>query len=188
MTKLKNKIKLLEEQIEKQAEIIEFLCNHDRSEIILSTKDKYYYYQNIYSCSNVFSGPTLNYIFGGILHKVDIKDWVIGDIKVLENTETEAIIEASSMKGNILLILNKATEQLTQVSDTIFNVVKEKIKPIKIKSNDMGKECKYLVYDDEGPHCSINKGNGAGNHCRIFWGAKCDSCTPESIKGENKNA
>ena len=112
MIRLKNKIKTLEDKLERQAEIIEFLCNHDKDAIIIVKHDAV----SIYDCPD----QSLRYLYGGTLHRVDIRQYYNRAVTVYKNMDTEAILQVSSCTGTLYVMLNKATEQLTQLSaDTL---------------------------------------------------------------------
>lgn len=111
MIRLKNKIKTLEDKFEKQAEVIEFLCNYNKDAIIVKHDTGIIY---------GYPNQSLRYLYGGTLHKVDINQYYNRAITVYKNMYTEAILQVSSCTGTLYVMLDKATEQLTQLSaDTL---------------------------------------------------------------------
>ena len=115
--RLKERVNKLEEELNEKSKIIEFLCNYDKDDVII-TQQGGYVYANIFSINTTLK-KNIVYLYGGKLHEIDVNYLAYRELTVLKNTKTEALIGIAyhSNKGYKPLILNKATETLTEISD-----------------------------------------------------------------------
>lgn len=115
--RLKEKVDKLEQELHEKSKIIEFLCNYDKDDVVI-TQESEYTYATIF---NINPNPkkTIVYLYGGKLQEVDVNYLAHRKLKVLKNMETEALIGITTLNGYKPLLLNKATGQLTEISDEV---------------------------------------------------------------------
>ncbi len=115
--RLKEKVNKLEQELHEKSKIIEFLCNYDKDDVVI-TQESEYTYATIF---NINPNPkkTIIYLYGGKLQEVDVNYLAHRKLKVLKNMKTEALIGIVTLNGYKPLLLNKATGQLTEISDEV---------------------------------------------------------------------
>ena len=115
--RLKEKVNKLEQELREKSKIIEFLCNYDKDDVVI-TQESEYTYVTIF---NINPNPkkTIVYLYGGKLQEVDVNYLAHRKLVVLQNNKTEALIGITTCNCNGYkpLLLNKATGQLTEISD-----------------------------------------------------------------------
>lgn len=115
--RLKEKVDKLEQELHEKSKIIEFLCNYDKDAVVI-TQESEYTYATIFNI-NLNPKKTIVYLYGGKLQEVDVNYLAHRKLKVLKNMKTEALIGITTLNGYKPLLLNKATGQLTEISDEV---------------------------------------------------------------------
>lgn len=123
--RLKERVSRLEEELNEKSKIIEFLCNHDKDDVVI-TQPEGYAYASIFNM-NITPKRNIVYLYGGKLHEIDINYMAYRELTVLKNMKTEVLISAIHLSNNTCkpFILNKATEMLTEISDDVLSTLQD---------------------------------------------------------------
>lgn len=130
MRTLQRELKNLENRIQRQDKIIQFLCKYNRDDIVINND----YAPPMGTYSRALYEVNIKYIYGGQLHDIDVSQWTNRRAVVLKDLKQEAIIGVTA-RGNaglskpqpdyIYFVLDKASEKLTQITDEVFNALYE---------------------------------------------------------------
>lgn len=112
---LDSRVDKLEEIIEKQEELIQFLCNYNKDEVVVT--------------GNPCLNPTIQYIYKGQLYKVPFDDvnLLYSSYSIVTNKETQTIIKVEAKEGikPRFYVLDKIKKVVVRVPDDIGDTIND---------------------------------------------------------------